>query len=219
MVFTQAGSLSQVGFPSRIETGLHTVQNFHKWPGWQNWKHPHQVSWELLQQQCQIGSWAASPRALLVQIDMIIPLNACQAAPAVWHAVLVHILQERCRLEKAQRGSMKTIRQLENLFYEETLQELGLFSLQKRRLKGRPHHSIAVHKGWLQRGWRLSFCKEPHGEDMGQWIQNIPGEVSLLFKKEGLYSENNHAVEQSPQGHARVPITGGIQDAVGQGNR
>ena len=34
-----------------------------------------------------------------------------------------------------------------------------------------------------------------------------------------LYSENNHPLEQPPQGCGRVPIAGGFQDAIGQGAR
>ncbi|KAK4833065.1 hypothetical protein QYF61_027727 [Mycteria americana] len=32
-------------------------------------------------------------------------------------------------------------------------------------------------------------------------------------------SESNHSLEQPPQGHSKVPIAGGFQDAVGQGAR
>lgn len=70
----------------------------------------------------------------------------------------------------------------------------------------------------LQRGRRLSLHKEPQEEVKGQPIQFAPREVSSQCKKEMFYGENNHSLEQPPQGHRRVHITGGFQDATGQGD-
>jgi len=61
--------------------------------------------------------------------------------------------------------------------------ELGLFSLEKRRLKGAHHHTIPLVKGQLQRERTLSLRKQLHGEDKGQQVQVVLGEVSSQHKK------------------------------------
>lgn len=56
----------------------------------------------------------------------------------------------------------KMIKRLESLPCEERQNQIGLFSLEKTL--GRPSQSIPALKGLLQREWRLSLLKEPHGE-------------------------------------------------------
>lgn len=76
------------------------------------------------------------------------------------------------------------------------------------------HQANRPLKGWLQRGWQLALCKEAHGDDKRQGVQ-VALEVSSWCKKLIFYSENNWYLEQPPQGHDGVPITGFFEDTIG----
>ena len=148
------------------------------------------------------------------------------------HSALVRLHLEHCdqfwspqfkkdvdRLEKVRRRAMKIIKGLENLLYKERLKELGLFSLEKRKVWGRPHHSFPVLKGQLQREDGSSLFTRSHVEKIRGNGYKLHWKRFHIAEEGNFYSENNHSLERPPQEHGRVLISGGFQGVIGQGAR
>lgn len=75
------------------------------------------------------------------------------------------------------------------------------------------HHTIHTVQGQLKGKQRLSFHKEPNGEDKRQWVQIAPGE-DLTWHKKGIFcGKSSHSLEWPPQTSWR------LQDVIGQALR